>query len=105
MATSPEEIAQVIALACLHDPKVIGQIRDEWASDRKIAAMGKKAGIFYKAIHKEVLEAYRCVEQQHMLRDLPMVSVDGRDGNHDSLRAMSRDGGNSGNSGNKAKLR
>jgi hypothetical protein len=74
MATTPEEVAQSIALAFMNDPKVAAKIRDEWGSDRKIAAIGRKAGLLYKAIHKEVLEAYRCAGGWQLLEEMPKLT-------------------------------
>lgn len=77
MAKTAEEIAQDIALACLHDNKILAALRDDWQNDKKIASIGRKAGIFYKAIYKEVVEAQRCATRrpEPQLQDLPLLQV------------------------------
>ncbi len=76
MASNPEDIAQQIVLACLNDPKIAAAIRDDWNNDRKISAIGRKAGLFYKAIYKEVVQAHRCAGRDpEQLQDLPKLAV------------------------------
>ena len=93
MAMTPQEVAQVIALKVLEDPKVANMLRDEWASDRKVAAIGKKAGVLYRSIYKEVLDAYRSSEPWQLLRDVTsMAAVAPSSG--DGYQTVSGDGHN-----------